>query len=300
MNIVVSGASGFVGQALVPQLRAAGHKVRRLVRREPSGADEIFWRPEEGELDPAGLDGTDAIINLAGENLAGGRWSSARRERILRSRTDATRTLVVAMGKLRRKPRVFLSASAVGYYGDRGGEVLTEQSAMGHGFLPEVCLAWETHAEGAGRGGVRTVILRFGMVLGRNGGALARMRPLFRLGLGGPLGAGRQWMSWIAMDDLTGVIGVALVDERFRGPLNVVAPAPVTNAEFTRILAETLHRPACLPVPGWALHLAFGPMAEEVLLASLRVEPCRLQECGFKFRRPELAPALRSILLEVR
>jgi uncharacterized protein (TIGR01777 family) len=195
------------------------------------------------------------------------------------------------------KPRVFVSASAVGFYGNRGDEVLTEQSTIGLGFLPGVCLAWETHAEGAARNGVRTVLLRFGMVLGREGGALAKQLPLFRLGLGGPLGDGQQWVSWIAMDDLVAAVLAALTNEKLRGPVNVVAPHPVRNAEFTRILGEVLRRPAKIPAPPWALHLAFGDMASEVLLASTRVEPKALVKSGFAFRHPELEPTLRSLLV---
>jgi uncharacterized protein (TIGR01777 family) len=297
MKILLAGGSGFIGHALRPQLEAAGHQVVSLVRRAARTPAEIFWQPETGELDPAALTGVDAVINLAGENIAGGRWTAGRRERIMRSRVDATRTLVVAIGKLAVKPRVFVSASAVGFYGNRGDEVLTEQSTIGLGFLPGVCLAWETHAEGAARNGVRTVLLRFGMVLGREGGALAKQLPLFRLGLGGPLGDGQQWVSWIAMDDLVAAVLAALTNEKLRGPVNVVAPHPVRNAEFTRILGEVLRRPAKIPAPPWALHLAFGDMASEVLLASTRVEPKALVKSGFAFRHPELEPTLRSLLV---
>jgi hypothetical protein len=189
---------------------------------------------------------------------------------------------------------------APGYYGDRGDEVLTEESPIGHGFLPEVCLAWETHAEGAARSGVRTLLLRFGMVLGRSGGALAKMLPVFRAGLGGPLGDGQQWMSWIAMDDLVGVILWAMADVRLSGTMNAVSPQPVTNAEFTGVLAEVLRRPAALRAPAWALRLAFGQMADEVLLASTRVEPRRLLQAGYAFQYPTIESALQSLLTDVR
>jgi uncharacterized protein (TIGR01777 family) len=297
MNIVIAGASGLVGSALVPQLPAAGHAVRRLVRRPIANETEIEWRPDEGKLDAEALEGIDAVINLAGENLAAGRWTAARKERILRSRVDATRTLAVAIGKMRRKPRVFLNASAAGFYGDRGDEKVTERSKLGQGFLPGVCLAWETHAEGAARQGVRTVLLRFGVILGRNGGALAKMLPVFRLRLGGPLGDGRQWMSWVALDDVVGAILHAMANERVQGPVNVVAPEPVTNAEFSQALGRVLGRPARLKAPAWALYLLFGEMANEALLASTRAEPRKLQETGYRFHQPELEPALRSILL---
>ena len=298
MKIVIAGASGFVGRALTSALRASGHDVFRLVRNRGARAvDEIGWNPAAGEIDIARLQGVGAIINLAGENLAGGRWTAARRERILRSRVDATRTLVTAMAGLERKPDVFISASAVGFYGERGDEVLTETSGMGNGFLSEVCLAWETHAEGATRHGVRTVILRFGMILGREGGALAKMLPLFRLGLGGSLGSGRQWTSWIAMGDVVGVVSHVLRDVRCAGPMNVVAPKPVTNREFAASLGHALHRPAIIPAPAWALRLAFGrTMADEVLLSSVRAAPGRLREAGYPFQHHTLESALAAIL----
>lgn len=294
-RVVIAGASGFLGAALAPALQAQGFQVVRLVRRAPRGPDEVAWDPARGELNPAALDGAVAIVNLSGENVGAGRWTEKRRERILRSRVEATRTLVVALNGVARKPGVFLSASAVGYYGDRGDEVLSEMSPIGQGFLPEVCLAWETHAEGAARGGVRTVLLRFGVVLSREGGALARMLPFFRLGLGGRVGTGRQWMSWVGAEDAVGAVLHALRDARCRGPLNVVAPDVVTNAEFARALGRALHRPALLPAPAWALRLAFGRMADEALLASTRAVPERLNTLGYSFRAPQLAAALQGL-----
>jgi uncharacterized protein (TIGR01777 family) len=298
MKIVIAGASGLVGFALAPSLRAAGHEVFRLVRgRAARAADEIAWNPATGDIDQTRFQGAGAVINLAGENLGAGRWTAARRDRILRSRVDATQTLVAGMANLARKPEVFLSASAVGFYGDRGDEVLTEASAIGHGFLPEVCLAWETHAEGATRVGVRTVMLRFGMILAREGGALPKMLPLFRLGLGGRLGSGRQWMSWVGIEDVVGVVGHALRDSRSAGPVNVVAPNPVTNAEFARALARELRRPAVLPAPAFMLRLVLGrPMAEGALLSSLRAVPERLGELGYAFRHPTIASAFHAVL----
>jgi uncharacterized protein (TIGR01777 family) len=298
MTIVIAGASGLVGSALTKSLRAGGHEVRRLVRgRGARGADEIAWKPEMGEIDGTRLEGVDALINLAGENLGARRWTVARREAIRRSRIDATRTLVTAVGKLSRKPAVLLNASAVGFYGDRGDEVLTEASAIGHGFLSEVCLAWETTAGGASQFGVRTVLLRFGVILASEGGALEKMLPLFRLGLGGRLGSGEQWMSWVAIDDVVGVVHHALNDARCVGPINVVAPAAVTNVELTRALAAALHRPAMFPVPAWALRAAVGRgMADEALLASTRVAPRRLSEMGYEFRHPTIGQALDAVL----
>lgn len=295
-RILIAGASGLIGRALRARFEPAGHEVWTLVRRPPSGPREISWDPAAGRLDPAAVDGMDAIVNLAGENIAAGRWTTARRTAILRSRVDATRTLAVALPQLRRKPDVFVSASAVGYYGDRGDELLAENAPIGHGFLPEVCLAWETHAEGAARAGVRTVLLRFGVVLTAAGGALAKMLPVFRAGLGGRVGSGRQWMSWIDLDDAVGAVGHAIADSRCRGAMNVVAPEPVTNAEFTATLARVLRRPAVLPVPAVALRVLFGAMADGTLLASTRAEPRVLRETGFMFRRPSLEAALRHEL----
>lgn len=295
MKIVVAGASGFIGRALVHSLGAAGHEVRSLVRHAAGAKGEVSWDPAAGILDEAALRDIDAIVNLAGENIAAGRWSGTRRERILRSRVEATRTLVLAVARMERKPRVFVSASAVGIYGDRGDEVLTEESAMGQGFLPEVCLAWETHAEGAARLGVRTVLLRFGMVLAPDGGALARLLPVFRFGLGGKLGSGRQWMGWVSREDAIGVVHHTLRDERYVGPVNVVAPEPITNAAFTAALGRAIHRPAIFTVPAFALRLGFGRMAVETLLASTRALPQRLSETDYVFRHPTLEAALRGV-----
>lgn len=297
MRIAIAGASGLVGRALGTKLAAMGHEVLRLVRREERDAAEVSWNPVKGVVDRARLEGVEAFVNLAGENVGAGRWTRARRDAILRSRVDATRTLVAVMSGLKRMPRVFVSASAVGFYGDRGDEVVDERSGMGRGFLPEVCLAWEMHAEGAARAEIRTVRARFGVVLAPDGGALAKMLPAFRLGLGGRLGPGTQWMSWVSIEDAVGALVMALEDERFVGPLNVVAPEPVTNREFTRVLAKELRRPAVLPVPAWALRCVVGRgMADEALLASTRARPARLEACGFAFRQPELATAVRAVL----
>jgi uncharacterized protein (TIGR01777 family) len=285
-----------VGSALVPALIGHGHNVLRLVRRTPQAADEIAWDPAAGTLAPGALEAVDAVVNLAGENVAAGRWTAARKEALLRSRVDATRTLVAAMAKMTRKPSVFVSASANGFYGDRGDEMLTETSSIGRGFLPEVCLAWETHAEGAAKRGIRTVLARFGVILAADGGALGKMLPLFRASLGGRLGNGRQWMSWITLEDVVGVIEHALRDGRCSGPINVVAPNAVTNTEFTHTLGRVLGRPAILPAPAWGLRLAFGQMADDALLASTRALPKRLAETGYVFRHPVLEPALRAVL----
>ncbi len=298
MKIVIAGASGLVGSALCPALRAAGHDVRRLVRRETAAGDEISWDPAAGKLDVAALQGVDAVINLAGENVGSGRWTAARRTEIVRSRVDTTRTLVAALTQLARRPSVFVCASATGFYGDRGDDVLTEASAIGHGFLPEVCLAWETFAEGAARAGIRTVLLRFGVVLARDQGALAKMLPWFRRGLGGRMGRGQQWLSWIALADAVRAIQHVVTEARCRGPVNVVSPTPVTNAQFALGLARALNRPLLLPAPAWGLRLAFGQMADETILASTRAAPRRLEETGFVFRFPTLDNALHGALSE--
>ncbi len=295
-RILIAGASGLVGRALVPFLQTQGHTVLRLVRQSPGTAKEICWNPATGALDATALEGVDAIVNLSGENVGAGRWTAVRRGAILRSRVEATRTLVLAVQKLRRKPEVFVSASAVGFYGERGDEVVTEDAPIGQGFLPEVCLAWETHAEGAARLGLRTALLRFGVVLTPSGGALAKLLPLFRVGLGGRVGDGRQWMSWVSIDDAVGAIYHALVEARCAGAINMVAPSSVTNADFATTLGRVLRRPASLPVPALAVRALFGQMAEETLLASTRAEPRRLLATGYGFRHATVEAALRHVL----
>lgn len=294
MRALVAGASGFIGRALVAALRNGSHDVRRLVRSDDRRPDAVSWTPARGMLDPTAVADVDAIVNLAGENISRGRWTRPRRERILRSRVDATATLVNALARAAPRPRVLVNASAAGFYGDRGDAPVTEATNRGAGFLADVCDAWEREAEQAAALGVRAVRLRFGVVLDGEGGALGKMLPFFRAGLGGRLGAGRQWMSWIARDDVIGVIQRALSDDRYTGAINVGAPNPVTNADFTHALGRVLHRPTVLPVPAWALRLMFGrAMANEALLASTRMLPARLQELGYEFQLPEIEPALR-------
>lgn len=296
MNVLIAGASGLIGRALVPALRERGHTVRRLVRGPVDRADGISWQPSEGVLNVRSLDDVDAVVNLAGENIAAGRWTKVRRQQIETSRIRATRTLVTAMAQSPARPRVLLNASAVGLYGDRGDETLTEVSAPGAGFLATVCQAWEREAVQATDTGARVVRVRFGVVLAGEGGALARLAPAFRLGLGGRLANGRAWMPWIHLADVATLIECALTDVRYDGPINAVAPGLVRNAEFTRVLAHVLHRPAVLPVPGWVLRAAFGRMADEALLASTRAMPTKLQQLEFPFRFPLLEPALRNAL----
>ena len=296
MKILVAGASGLVGSALGPALRLQGHEVVTLVRRPVRRDDEIAWNPPAGELGPAVLATTDAIVNLAGENIAAGRWTSERKAALRRSRLDSTRTLVRAMDRAEPRRRVLVNASAVGFYGDRGDEVLTEDSPAGRGFLPELCAEWETEAQAAESLGARVVRLRLGVVLAREGGALARLLPVFRLGLGGRLGDGRAWMSWIELDDLIRVVDAVLTDPRWYGAINAVAPGPVTNGEFTAGLGRMLHRPEFLPVPRRLLELVYGEMAGATLLASARVMPGRLVAGGFIFRQPDMTAALRHVI----
>lgn len=294
MKILVSGSSGLVGSALVPVLTKEGHEVIRLVRTRSAGA--AFWDPAAGLLDLGGQSGLDAVVHLAGENIAAGRWTTARKERIRASRVRGTRFLAETLAGLAQRPRVFACASAIGFYGDRGEEVLDEASPAGQGFLAEVCRDWEAAAEPARQAGVRVVHLRFGVILSPLGGALAKMLLPFRLGLGGRIGSGRQYLSWIALADALRAIHHALLREEVLGPVNVVAPNPASNRDFTKTLARVLWRPAFFPMPAWAARLAFGEMADELLLASARVLPRRLQETGFRFDHPDLEEALRHLL----
>ena len=286
-------ASGLLGTAITQALEGKGVLVARLVRGgTPSSAAHIRWEPDK-PLDL--IPGFDAVIHLAGESVVG-RWTAAKKARIRDSRVLGTRTLAEAAARLERKPRVFLAASAIGYYGDRGDEVLREESVSGTEFLAEVCREWEAAADPAVQAGIRVVHLRIGVVLSRQGGALDKMLPPFRLGLGGRLGNGQQWWSWIHVDDLVGAVQHILGDEALRGPVNFVAPNPVRNAEFTAALGKVLSRPAIFPVPAFALRLALGGMADGALLASQRVEPARLLASGYAFRFPELPAALENIL----
>jgi uncharacterized protein (TIGR01777 family) len=297
MRILISGSSGMVGSAVLPALAAAGHETGRLARPGAAAApSDVAWDPAASRIDAAGLGRYDAVIHLAGENIAAGRWSEARKKAIRRSRVDGTLLLTRALAKLERRPRTFVCASAIGYYGDRGDEILKETSPRGRGFLPAVCVAWESAAEPAEEAGLRVVHLRFGIILSKNGGALARMLLPFRLGLGGPVGDGRQYMSWITLDDAVGAILHALDSADIAGPVNAVSPSPVTNREFGRALGRVLRRPAVAPLPAFAARLAFGEMADALLLASARVVPGVLQATGYPFRHPNLEPALRHLL----
>ena len=297
MKVLVTGASGLIGSALVASLQRENHSVIRLVRPGTGpGPEEVSWNPESPQMDAARLEGSDAVIHLAGAPMADKRWTLARKQVLRSSRVDATRNLVRVLRQLKQRPSVLVSASAMGYYGDRGDEVLTESSPPGSGFICELVRAWEASALDAEKDGIRVVHLRFSVVLSAKGGALARMLPPFRLGLGGRLGSGKQWMSWIALDDAIAAIHASLVHEQWQGPVNVSSPYPVTNEEFTRILARTIRRPALFPVPRLALRLLFGEIADSLLLASTRLMPEKLIAYRHLFRYPELEPALRAVL----
>ncbi|MBI4255412.1 MAG: TIGR01777 family protein [Candidatus Rokubacteria bacterium] len=299
MIVAVTGSTGLIGSALVPRLAAGSHLVIRLVRGAPAtaaGERQARWDAATGAIEPSDLAGVDAVVHLAGESVAGGRWTEARKRRIRESRVPATRRLCETLARLPQPPRALLCASAIGYYGDRGDEVLREESPPGAGFLADLCREWEAAAELAARHGIRVVQLRIGLVLSPKGGALAAMLPVFRLGGGGPVGAGAQWMSWIGIDDTLGAILHALTTEALAGPINVVAPAPVTNREFGRTLGRVLRRPAIVPFPAVAARLLLGQMADELLLASARVVPARLEATGYAFRDATLEGALRRLL----
>ncbi|MDQ3427753.1 MAG: TIGR01777 family oxidoreductase [Gemmatimonadota bacterium] len=297
LHVAVTGASGLLGSSLVPFLSTGGHRVTRLVRGAPREG-ELRWDPAGGQVDAAELEGVDAVVHLAGENV-GARWTRERKRRIRESRADGTRVLAETLARMRRPPRVLVSASAIGVYGDRGSEILTEMSpppGASSDFLVAVGTEWEAATEPARAAGIRVVLLRFGIILTPAGGALGRMLPAFRLGGGGPLGSGDQWMSWIAIDDAAGAVHHALLSDSLEGPVNATAPEPVTNREFAATLGRVLGRPALVPVPGAALRLAFGEMADVALLGSQRVIPRRLVEAGYRHRHPALEGALRFLL----
>lgn len=293
MKIAIAGASGLVGSALVPRLEDEGFEVTRLVRDSPK-VGEIEWHPNQDDMDPAKLNGFEAIINLAGENIAEGRWTDEKKRKIHDSRVHGTHLLSEAIARLAHKPRVFLCASATGIYGDRGDEILDEQSESGGGFLAGVCREWEKACDPAANAGVRVVNLRFGPIIAAKGGMLEKMLTPFKMGLGGKVGSGKQYISWVAIDDVVAAIKLALKDESIRGPLNVVSPNPVTNEKFTKTMGEVLSRPTVMAMPAFAARLAFGEMADEMLLVSQRVVPKKLRDMGFTFQYPNLEPTLRD------
>lgn len=295
MRILVSGSTGLVGSDLVLFLTNAGHQVSRLVRSGNSSGS-VRWDPETGTIDRSGLEGIDAVVHLAGENIAAGRWTAAKKARIRDSRVKGTRLLSESIAGMARPPRVLVSASAIGYYGDRGDEVLREESPPGSGFLPEVCRQWEAATNPATRKGIRVVHLRTGLVLSGKGGALAKMLLPFKMGVGGKIGSGRQYMSWITLDDHCAVILHCIQAGTLQGPVNAVSPSPVTNLEFTKTLGRVLSRPTIFPLPAVAARIALGEMADDLLLASTRVEPSKLVASRFGFRYRDLEPALRFVL----
>ncbi len=293
---MISGASGLLGRGLLKFLTSRGHVLLRLVREAPRSDMEIAWDPLHGELEPTALEGVHAVVHLAGANIAERRWSEARKRVLLESREHGTRLLCETLARTRKPPEVLIAASAVGYYGDRGEEWLDEQSESGHGFLPELCRAWEAATEPARTAGICVVNLRLGVVLAAQGGALARMLTPFRLGVGGVLGSGRQYLSWIALQDVLRVIEHLIASPELAGPLNAVAPEPVTNREFTRILARVLHRPAILPVPAPLCRALFGELGQALLLEGARVSCARLEQSDFRFLYRDLESALRAEL----
>lgn len=295
LKVAVTGASGFLGSELTALLRSGGHEVIPLVRRAPSD-DAIYWDPTRGEIELEKLEGVDAVVHLAGESIAGGRWTPSRKAAIRDSRVMGTKVIAQALAQLRQPPKVLVSASAIGFYGDRGDEVLDEGSAAGTGFLAEVCQAWEAAADPARRAGIRVVHMRTGIVLSPRGGALAQMLLPFQMGAGGVIGSGRQWMSWIALSDLVAAFYAAIFLEGLEGPVNATAPNPVTNAEFTRTLGKVLGRPTILPMPEAAVRLVFGELGDALLLEGARVLPSKLDANGFEFAYPDLEGALRAEL----
>jgi len=297
MKILISGSTGLVGSKLVPLLTAGGHDVARLVRTaKTKDGRQISWDPAAGTIDGGSIQGFDAVVHLAGENIAAGRWNAARKARIRDSRVNGTRLLCETLASLENPPKTLVSASAIGFYGDRGDEELDERSAAGTSFLANVCKEWEAAADSAREKGVRVISLRIGVVLSPEGGALQKMLTPFKLGAGGIVGNGWQYWSWIGIDDVVSVIQHALKSDELSGPVNCVAPNPSTNRQFTKTLGRVLSRPTIFPLPAFVAKLMLGGMADELLLASARVHPKRLQETGYEFRHPQLEAALRHLL----
>ena len=299
MNVLVSGATGLIGTALTSELTGAGHRVVKLSRSRPSSEDTIRWNPDSASLDASRLEGIDAVVHLAGEIIFSGptdRWTAAKKQRIMESRKKGTRLLSEAIASLSEPPKVMVSASGINYYGSRGNELLTEDSSRGSDFLADVCLEWEAAADPAREAGIRVVHTRNALVLSPNGGALGTTLPIFKLGLGGKIGSGRQYWSWITLEDQVGAIIHCLTSEDVSGPVNAGSPNPLTNAEYTKILGQVLNRPTIFPLPAPAARLMLGEVADALLLASIRIEPAKLKETGYQFRHPELQGAFRHLL----
>jgi uncharacterized protein (TIGR01777 family) len=295
VNVLVSGATGLIGSALIPELENGRHRVLRLTRSQSAPDGVIHWDPDTGNIDGS-LEEVDAVVHLAGESIAEGRWTPEKKKRILDSRIKGTYLLAETLAGLATPPKVMVCASAVGYYGDRGNELLTEESAPGSDFLADVCKAWESAADPARQTGIRVVHTRLGIVLSPKGGALGTTLPIFKLGAGGRIGSGRQYWSWVALDDVVGSIVHSLTNETMSGPVNVGSPNPLTNAEYTRVLGRVLNRPTLFPLPASAARLALGEVADALLLASQRMEPAKLKNTGYAFRYPELEGTLRHLL----
>lgn len=295
MNVAITGSSGLVGSSLVPLLTTGGHSVTKLVRRSPDDG-EVKWDPQADSFDASSLDGIDAVVHLAGENIAGARWNPKVKQRLRDSRVPATRTLCEGLARMDKPPKIVVCASAIGFYGNRGDEVLDEESEVGSTFLAQLVKDWEEATRPATDAGIRVVNLRFGVILSPKDGALAKMLLPFKMGVGGKIGSGKQFMSWLSIDDAAGMIHHALMTEQLVGPVNAVTPNPVTNLEFTKTLGKVLRRPTIFPLPGFVARLAVGEMADELLLASARVEPQQLEQSGYEFRHPTLEGALRHLL----
>jgi len=296
MKILITGSHGLVGKALISELVKDGHEIVSLVRHKSEGASEIEWHPNQRSIDSERVSGFDVVVHLAGESIASGRWTDEKKRKIRESRVDGTTLLSRALAQSSKAPATFISASAIGYYGNRADELLNEKSAPGNDFLAEVCVAWERATGEAEARGVRTVHARFGIILDQEGGALAKMLTPFRMGVGGRIGDGKQWMSWIALVDVIKGLKFVIENESIAGPVNFVAPNPVTNGEFTKTLGDALSRPTLFPMPSFAVRLAFGEMADALLLSSAKVEPKRLHESGYRFEFEDLQPALAAIL----
>ncbi len=295
MKILITGASGLVGTELQKSFAAKGYQMLLASRSEPKDDKQIQWSIEEGFTDPEKLEGIDAVVHLAGESVSGGlRWTDEKKKAIRDSRVLGTRNVVDAISKLKNKPKVFVASSAIGFYGERGDEEVTESMAAGDNFLAEVCKQWEAESRRAEDAGIRTVLLRTGIVLSKDGGALGTMLTPFKLGVGGVVGSGKQWMSWISMEDEIAIINFVIENETIRGAVNAVSPNPVTNQEFTKTLGEVLYRPTFLPLPEFAVSMVFGEMGDALLLASTKVIPKRLTDAGFEFKYPDLKPAIEK------